>query len=63
VGADSRDDHRPVPRVQPQDEDGLRIDQEMGEIQQKVRLADDRDGLRLEYAVAAQPADLDRVDR
>jgi hypothetical protein len=35
----------------------------MREIQQKVRLADHRDVLRLEYAVAAQPADLDRVDR
>jgi hypothetical protein len=35
----------------------------MREIQQKVRLADHRDVLRLAGAVAAQPADLDRVDR
>jgi hypothetical protein len=47
----------------PQDQDGLRIDQEMREIQQRVRLADHRVVLRLEYAVAAQPADLGRVDR
>lgn len=42
----------------PEDQDGLRIDKEMREIQQKVRLADHRDALRFEYAVAAQPADL-----
>lgn len=42
----------------PEDQDGLRIDKEVREIQQKVRLADHRDSLRFEYAVAAQPADL-----
>jgi hypothetical protein len=42
----------------PEDQDGLRIDKEMREILQKVRLADHRDALRFEYAVAAQPADL-----
>jgi hypothetical protein len=42
----------------PEDQDGLRIDKEMREIQQKVRMADHRDALKFEYAVAAQPADL-----
>jgi len=42
----------------PEDQDGLRIDREMREIQQKVRMADHRDALHFEYAVAAQPADL-----
>jgi hypothetical protein len=42
----------------PEDQDGLRIDKEMREIQQKVRMADHRDALRFQYAVAAQPADL-----
>jgi hypothetical protein len=42
----------------PEDQDGLRIDKEMREIQQRVRLADHRDALRFEYAVAAQPSDL-----
>lgn len=42
----------------PTDQDRLRIDQEMREIQQKVRMAEHRDALRFEYAVAAQPADL-----
>jgi hypothetical protein len=42
----------------PEDQDGLRIDKEMREIQQKVRMADHRDALHFQYAVAAQPADL-----
>ena len=42
----------------PEDQDGLRIDKEMREIQRRVRMADHRDALRFEYAVAAQPADL-----
>jgi hypothetical protein len=42
----------------PEDQDGLRIDKEMREIQQRVRMADHRDALDFQYAVAAQPADL-----
>jgi hypothetical protein len=42
----------------PQDQDGLRIDKEMREIQQKVRMAGDCDAVDFQYAVAAQPADL-----
>ena len=42
----------------PEDQDGLRIDREMRDIQQRVRQAEHRDALRFEYAVAAQPADL-----
>lgn len=42
----------------PEDQQGLRIDREMREVQQKVRSADHRDSLHFEFAVAAQAADL-----
>jgi hypothetical protein len=42
----------------PEDQDRLRIDREMREIQQKVRAADHRDSIQFRFAVAAQPADL-----
>ena len=42
----------------PRDQIPIRIDKEMREVQQKVRLADHRESLHFEYAVAAQPTDL-----
>lgn len=42
----------------PEDQDPLRIDREMREIQQKVRMADHHESLHFDYAVAAQPSDL-----
>lgn len=42
----------------PEDQDQLRIDKEMREIQQRVRMADHRESLDFEFAVAAQPSDL-----
>ena len=42
----------------PEDQDSLRIDREMREIQQRVRAAEHRDALKFAFAVAAQPADL-----
>jgi hypothetical protein len=42
----------------PEDQDTLRIDKEMREIQQKVRMADHRESLHFDFAVAAQPSDL-----
>lgn len=42
----------------PEDQDQLRIDKEMREIQQRVRMADHRESLHFDFAVAAQPSDL-----
>jgi hypothetical protein len=42
----------------PDDQDQLRIDKEMRKIQQQVRMADHRESLAFEFAVAAQPSDL-----
>jgi len=42
----------------PEDQDTLRIDREMREIQQRVRMADHRESLRFDFGVAAQPSDL-----
>lgn len=42
----------------PEDQNPLRIDKEMREVQQRVRMADHRESLHFHYAVAAQPSDL-----
>lgn len=42
----------------PTDQKPLRIDKEMREVQQRVRMADHHESLTFDYAVAAQPSDL-----
>lgn len=42
----------------PEDQNPLRIDKEMREIQLRVRMANHRESLHFEFAVAAQPSDL-----